>query len=319
MSEDAKRKFAWLDVHKIHRSTLLPPRYHNQDVYRSVEKNGLQQFIIVRPHPTKAGEYEIIDGHGRWEALKPGQKVPVDIREGLSDKDVFAIAEQTFKRTPRSTYEQAAFVSKLVDAISREEAGSPMHDAATILGISDSQVSQYIAIHRVCTKLESVAEEDEDFNALKRLGINRLYQLTRLETRSSLLEVARQIEGKKGQLSLPEIKQLVDDQISTDEFSMAPNKKRERDKNLPISPEIKERCQRSARAVENLLQELNDHLAPLIAEIRHKKLGSKDIALALSKAKTNLKKVRSLVESLSLRISAEDKFAENSEESLGAT
>ena len=39
-----------------------------------VKQNGMQQPILVRPHPQKPGKFEIVDGEHRWKSSKIGGK-----------------------------------------------------------------------------------------------------------------------------------------------------------------------------------------------------------------------------------------------------
>ncbi len=276
----------------------MPGRSHSLNVFNSVERDGVQQPIIVRPHPTKIDEYEIVDGHARWASVKKEQKVLLDIRIKLSDSDVFRIAESTFKRTPRSTYKRAEFTAKFVEAIKRGGAMAPQAEVAKKLGVTEGQISQYVAIYKIFKSLESVAGEDQDFNALKKLSVNKLYELTKLKIKASLLKAAEEIEQCKGQLLLAEVKRIVSAQ-KDEEFFMTPEEKEAANK-TPTRRGLSqtEYCQKSAKTIERLMKKLNEDLAPLIRDIKEKHLVSAGIYLTMRGVIGNLKKATGAIEHL---------------------
>jgi ParB family chromosome partitioning protein len=63
------------------------------ELIRSVRVHGILQPLLLRPHPTVAGRYQIIAGERRWRAAQAAglHEVPALIR-GLSDTDTAAAA-----------------------------------------------------------------------------------------------------------------------------------------------------------------------------------------------------------------------------------
>jgi hypothetical protein len=51
----------------IHPSPVLPPRIHQTELTDSVNTNGVQQPFTVRPHPSIAWHFEVIDGRARYD------------------------------------------------------------------------------------------------------------------------------------------------------------------------------------------------------------------------------------------------------------
>ena len=64
-----------------------------QQLAQSIMEQGVLQPILVRAHPTKAGEFEIVAGERRWRAAQKAQlhEVPILVKE-LTDRDTLEIA-----------------------------------------------------------------------------------------------------------------------------------------------------------------------------------------------------------------------------------
>jgi ParB family chromosome partitioning protein len=56
-------------VSRRDRATVLPPRARKA-LAEQISRHGCYPAVIVRPHPTRAGKYEILDGHQRAEILR---------------------------------------------------------------------------------------------------------------------------------------------------------------------------------------------------------------------------------------------------------
>lgn len=189
-----KRKFLLVEARKLHPSSILPKREHDPEISESARREGIQQPIIVRPLPGREDEYEIVDGHGRVETLDGNTKVVVDLRYDLKKSDVFKTSEATFKRNDRTTYDRAVFYKSWVDAVIEEngkERGAQKR-VAEEAGLSEGEISQYLTIWKLFQVLEPLASE-EKFDALKKLGINPLYRLAKIDNEQALLQVAKKI------------------------------------------------------------------------------------------------------------------------------
>lgn len=204
-----KRNFREVMAKLIQPSTVLPPRSHGKDVADSVKATGVQQFLIVRPLASKPGEYELIDGCGRLEALRPDEMVYVDVRENASDVDVYRTSVATFKRTMRTTYEDAVFYAGYVAKVKNEsgERGAQASVAKDSL-MSESQLSQLLSINELFLKLDQLSKELK-FENLKCMGINKLYKLCELTCDEELLRVAKEVEEKADSITIDEIENLV--------------------------------------------------------------------------------------------------------------
>lgn len=209
-SETEKKRFEVVKAGSIHPSPLLPAREHGSEVTMSTKAVGIQVPLIVRPVEGRPDEYDLIDGHGRLEALDPEEDVLADVRSGLSDVDVFRISEATSKRTQKTAYENAVFYAAYVDAVTKAkgEKGAVATVAAEAL-ISESQLSQYLAINGLFHELKEKKPETE-FEKLKTLGVNRLYELSKSREDLRLAEIALEVEEKADVLTAEGIKQLAE-------------------------------------------------------------------------------------------------------------
>ncbi len=206
-----KRSFLEVMAKQVHPSSVLPPRSHGKDVADSVKATGVQQFLIVRPLASKPGEYELIDGCGRLEALRPDEMVFVDVRENVNDVDVYRTSVATFKRTERTTYEDAVFYAGYVAKVKNEpgERGAQASVAKDSL-MSESQLSQLLSINELFLKLDQLSKESK-FENLKCMGINKLYKLCELTCDEELLRFAKEVEEKADSITIDEIENLVAD------------------------------------------------------------------------------------------------------------
>jgi hypothetical protein len=206
-----------------------------REVIESVKKCGIQQPIIARPDPSVQGEYEIIDGVNRRDGIMssvPGlarfavgekPKILVDIRYGINDSEMFKLSQSFHTRGERNTYEQAEFYVKWIDAKAKElgkkegastevakelvtyAPDSPMYSYA--LNSKQSSLSQYCRIYEMFQKLEQ-KYPGKDFNILKSLAINKLYELTKLT--DNLPTLVRVVEKllKNPDMSLDRLREL---------------------------------------------------------------------------------------------------------------
>lgn len=220
--EDERREIKLVEVTIVHPSMILPSRQTVREVVESVEKDGIQQPIVVRPHPSVQGAYEIIDGVNRlYGAMSsvPGLKkfavgkkpeILVDIRYGVSDAEMFKLSQSFHTRGERNTYERAEFYVKWIEAKTKElgkKEGALTEVAKELvtyaqdhvmysntLNSKQSLLSQYCRVYEMFQKLEQKYPA-EDFSALKSLGLNKLNALaTSLDDLPKLLEAAKKLE-----------------------------------------------------------------------------------------------------------------------------
>jgi ElaB/YqjD/DUF883 family membrane-anchored ribosome-binding protein len=210
VTEEKKREFKLVPIGKVHPSPILPPRRYNPNLAESVKTYGIQESLIVRRLVDKPDEYDVMNGNGRLKAAKDEQtEVFVDIRDCPRDSDVFRTSESTFCRTDRSPYDKSNFYAAWATTLEKEMGKSDGVQAslAREARLSESAISQYITIHGLFVKLESLAP-GEEFNALKTWGINKLFRFSQLVECERLLEIAREFEAK-GEVSIEEVERVV--------------------------------------------------------------------------------------------------------------
>jgi hypothetical protein len=194
---------------KIHQSRLLPLRNHGKKIAESVKKLGVLQPLIVRPLTGCTGEFEIIDGSGRLDSLQADQMVEVAILEEASDDDVFKISIATFKRQGQTALDKAKFCKAWLDVIIKQNGSSAGAQLQLVrsLGVSESLISKYLAIHQLFEILEK-SNPNSNFSALKLWDMNRLYQLSKLQLNSRLLAIATELE-KRPKTLLEDLKLII--------------------------------------------------------------------------------------------------------------
>ncbi len=237
-----KRELKVVKANRVHPSTILPERERSQDVIDSVKRDGVQQPIIVRPHPHKLFDYEIIDGWNRYLGAIGGHRsitffndetapdIVVDIRYGLTESEIFRLSYDTQIRKDRTTFERAAYYDKWIKTKANElgmKKGAKTEVAKEIVEITtsldpkenpqifemevntkQSLISQYCKVYEVITTLEQ-KYPNNDFDFLKVLSVNKLYALSkRLDNLLVLKEIVDKIE-KNPKMKLERIKDLL--------------------------------------------------------------------------------------------------------------
>jgi ParB/RepB/Spo0J family partition protein len=297
MMSEEKKRFVLIPVCKIHQSSVLPSRRHAPEIAQSVSTFGIEQPLIVRSIPGKAGEYELVDGHARLDGLKPDELVPVDVRSEVKDSEVFAISDRTFHRTDRSAYEKAQFYKQWGSALERENGDNRGVQAmlAQKTGSSESLISQYGSISGLFEKLESLTP-NEEFNALKSWSVNRLYELSELIECENLLEVAREFERKR-EVSLKEVQRVVtQNSVSRKILALL-----DEDQGEVVQSE---RGRLLAEEVNSLATETHQMLISLVGEmiVKVNHFSSTEILESLDKVSQTLRRLRRRIETLHQRM-----------------
>ncbi len=119
------------------------------DLSNSIREKGIIQPLIVRTHPRRSGEYEIVAGERRWRAAQMAKlhQVPVIIRE-FDDTEVLEVAIiENIQRADLNPVEEAAGYSQLM-----EKFGHTQEKLAEVLGKSRSHIAN-------CVRLLGLPEE----------------------------------------------------------------------------------------------------------------------------------------------------------------
>jgi ParB family chromosome partitioning protein len=88
-----------------------------EELAASITQRGILQPLLVRPHPSEAGTYQIIAGERRWRAAQKARlhEVPVLVRD-LSDADAMAAGlVENLQREDLNAVEEAEGYRRLVD------------------------------------------------------------------------------------------------------------------------------------------------------------------------------------------------------------
>jgi len=168
-----------IDVALITPDPDQPRKDFNQealaDLAASIQKEGLQQPIGVRPAPADfAGEkrYIIIFGERRWRAhcLLGKGTIRAQVSRGLTEKQVSAIQMiENVQREDLNPVERAEFLKRRLDALADED--SPLDALAEEVGKSKSWVSKSLQILKYDEPIRAVAREGlvRDYAILRRV------------------------------------------------------------------------------------------------------------------------------------------------------
>lgn len=120
---------------------LKNPRY--ADILASIRRNGLEQPIVVAPHPDKAraamGFYGVIAGFTRYDACRELKhaEIPCHVKEGADSFDTFA------ENNDRSDLHPAEVCAQIMRWIGE---GFEQKKIAERTGLTSSSVSNYVRV-----------------------------------------------------------------------------------------------------------------------------------------------------------------------------
>jgi ParB family chromosome partitioning protein len=141
----------------------LQPRQHFDDkalseLAASIKQHGVLQPILVRPHKTIEGQYEIIAGERRWRASQRAQlhEVPVIIRD-LDDAAALQIALiENLQRQDLNPIEEAKGYERLM-----EEFTYSQEDVAEVVGKSRSYVANIVRLLQLPAGVQEMVNKNE--------------------------------------------------------------------------------------------------------------------------------------------------------------
>lgn len=165
-----------------------------QELADSLKSRGVLQPLIVRPHPTDNGLYQIVAGERRWRAAQMAQlhELPVIIR-AMSDAEVLEIALiENIQRTDLNSIEEAASFRQLMDKF-----GHTQEKLAEALNKSRSHIANLL-------RLLSLPEPVQELVKAGKLTAGHARSLI---TAQNPQELARKVVEKG--LSVRETEQLV--------------------------------------------------------------------------------------------------------------
>ena len=142
-----RRNEMLVPVETIHPNPDQPRRHFDaddlNDLAGSIRSKGIIQPLVVRAHPVKAGEYEIVAGERRWRASQIAQlhELPVVVRE-FSDLDVLEIAIiENIQRADLNPIEEAIGYRQLMDKF-----GHTQEQMAEALGKSRPHIANVLRL-----------------------------------------------------------------------------------------------------------------------------------------------------------------------------
>lgn len=145
--EEQPRGARQVPVEYLHPGRGQPRRRFDEEALdslaESVRAQGLLQPILVRPHPERAREYEIVAGERRWRAAQRAQlhEVPVVIRE-LSDAQALELAlVENVQRQDLDPIEEAEGYRRLLD-----EFGHAQEELARLIGKSRPHIANTLRL-----------------------------------------------------------------------------------------------------------------------------------------------------------------------------
>ncbi|QHQ36604.1 ParB/RepB/Spo0J family partition protein [Algicella marina] len=114
-----------------------------EELAASIREKGVIQPVIVRPHPSKNGHYQIVAGERRWRAAQRASihNLPVVIRD-LTDTEVLELAiVENVQRADLNPMEEALGYRQLMDRF-----GHTQEKLAASLGKSRSHIANILRL-----------------------------------------------------------------------------------------------------------------------------------------------------------------------------
>lgn len=159
---DQVRSPKTVPVEMLHPGPLQPRRQFDAaalaDLAQSIRERGILQPILVRRHPNKAGEYQIIAGERRWRASQQAglHDIPVTIRE-FTDAEVLEVAiVENVQREDLSAIEEAEGYQRLIS-----EYGHTHDDLARIVGKSRAHISNTMRLLKLSENVRAKIDSGE--------------------------------------------------------------------------------------------------------------------------------------------------------------
>ncbi len=134
-------------VSRLHPGRFQPRRAFDDDaiaeLVESIREKGVLQPLLVREHPDRAGDYEIIAGERRWRAAQQAQvhELPVVVSP-LSDREALEVALiENLQRQDLSPLEEAGGYRRLMAEFQHTQEG-----LGRALGKSRSHVANMLRL-----------------------------------------------------------------------------------------------------------------------------------------------------------------------------
>ncbi|NQW01510.1 MAG: ParB/RepB/Spo0J family partition protein [Rhodospirillales bacterium] len=157
---DKVRALKPVPIAHLHPGKYQPRRIINMDhideLAASIRDKGIIQPIVVRRHPDKPSEYEIIAGERRWRAAQRAElhEVPIVVKE-FSDVEALEVALiENLQRQDLSPLEEAEGYQRLI-----EEFGHTQEVMARSIGKSRSHVANMVRLIALPREIKDMLDD----------------------------------------------------------------------------------------------------------------------------------------------------------------
>ena len=126
------------------------------DLSASIAEKGIIQPLIVRPSPSRQGDYEIVAGERRWRAAQMARlhEIPVLVRE-FSDTEVLEVAIiENIQRADLNPVEEAVGYNQLM-----EKFGHTQDKLSQVLGKSRSYIANTVRLLQLPAEVQTYLRE----------------------------------------------------------------------------------------------------------------------------------------------------------------
>ena len=119
------------------------PKEALSELAASIREKGIIQPLIVRAHPIKTGDFEIVAGERRWRAaqLAMMHELPVIIRSYTDTEALEVAIIENIQRADLNAIDEAAGYQQLI-----ERFGHTQEQLATVLGKSRSHIANQMRL-----------------------------------------------------------------------------------------------------------------------------------------------------------------------------
>jgi ParB family transcriptional regulator, chromosome partitioning protein len=134
-------------IEYLHRSRFQPRRNFDPEqieaLAASIRAQGVLQPLLVRPHPERAGEYEILAGERRWRAAQSAQltEVPVLVRDMTNRESLEIALVENVQRQDLNAIEEAQGYQRLIT-----EFGHTQEEIARVTGKSRPHITNTLRL-----------------------------------------------------------------------------------------------------------------------------------------------------------------------------
>ena len=132
------------------------PEESLSELAASIREKGIIQPLIVRPHPDRIGDFEIVAGERRWRAAQIAlvHELPVIVRS-YTDAEVLEVAIiENIQRADLSPLDEAAGYRQLI-----ERFGHTQEQLSTVLGKSRSHIANQMRLLGLPADVQSYLTE----------------------------------------------------------------------------------------------------------------------------------------------------------------